>query len=201
MRYRATAAQPEREFWVAKWVVPQDTPVGIIRYTVTATDKYGRTRRVQAFRGSGVPTDDRGVRVLVPQCFFEERSVTVAALVSLAAAGCQRAAPQQPVAQGAAPAAKQIAAALKTLTLTHPGAAKVVVGTVDQATAEGLPPRRKVELLWQTVKGGWVVEDYYHFRGKKFTETSTSLGQARPVRTAGSPRTSPFQKTTAAFTR
>ena len=39
MRYRATAAQPEREFWVAKWVVPQDTPVGIIRYTVTATDK------------------------------------------------------------------------------------------------------------------------------------------------------------------
>src|SRR5262249_62165823 len=25
MRYRATAAQPEREFWVAKWVVPPDT--------------------------------------------------------------------------------------------------------------------------------------------------------------------------------
>ena len=63
MRYRATAAQPEREFWVAKWVVPQDTPVGIIRYTVTATDKYGRTRRIQAVRGPSVPTDDRGVRV------------------------------------------------------------------------------------------------------------------------------------------
>ena len=47
-----------------------------------------------------------------------------------------------------------------------------------QATAEGLPPGRKVDLLWHTVKGGWVVEDYYHFRGKKFTETSTSLGQA-----------------------
>ena len=31
--------QPEREFWVAKWVVPQDTPIGIIRYTVTATDR------------------------------------------------------------------------------------------------------------------------------------------------------------------
>ena len=41
MRYRATAAQPEREFWVAKWVVPQDTPIGIIRFTVTASDKYG----------------------------------------------------------------------------------------------------------------------------------------------------------------
>src|SRR5437867_8505532 len=37
MRYRATAAQPAREFWVAKWVVPPDTPTGIIRYTVTAT--------------------------------------------------------------------------------------------------------------------------------------------------------------------
>ena len=46
------------------------------------------------------------------------------------------------------------------------------------ASAEGLPPRRKVDLIWQTVKGGWVVEDYYRFRGKKFTETTTSLGQA-----------------------
>jgi hypothetical protein len=49
MRYRATAAQPEREFWVAKWVVPQDTPTGIIRYTVTATDKYGRTGEFKPF--------------------------------------------------------------------------------------------------------------------------------------------------------
>jgi hypothetical protein len=49
MRYRATAQQPERQFWVAKWVVPQDTPVGIIRYTVTATDKYGRTGEFKPF--------------------------------------------------------------------------------------------------------------------------------------------------------
>jgi hypothetical protein len=49
MRYRATAAQPERQFWVAKWVVPQDTPIGIIRYTVTATDKYGRTGEFKPF--------------------------------------------------------------------------------------------------------------------------------------------------------
>ena len=49
MRYRATAAQPEREFWVAKWVVPQDTPTGIVRYTVTATDKYGRTGEFKPF--------------------------------------------------------------------------------------------------------------------------------------------------------
>jgi hypothetical protein len=49
MRYRATAAQPEREFWVAKWVVPADTPVGIVRYTVTASDKYGRTGEFKPF--------------------------------------------------------------------------------------------------------------------------------------------------------
>jgi len=49
MRYRATAAQPEREFWVAKWIVPQDTPTGIVRYTVTATDKYGRTGEFKPF--------------------------------------------------------------------------------------------------------------------------------------------------------
>jgi hypothetical protein len=49
MRYRATEKQPERQFWVAKWVVPADTPVGIIRYTVTATDKYGRSGEFKPF--------------------------------------------------------------------------------------------------------------------------------------------------------
>ena len=49
MRYRATAAQPERTFWVAKWVVPQDAPIGILRYTVTATDKYGRSGEFKPF--------------------------------------------------------------------------------------------------------------------------------------------------------
>jgi hypothetical protein len=49
MRYRATAAQPERQFWVAKWVVPQDAPVGVVRYTVTATDKHGREGSFKPF--------------------------------------------------------------------------------------------------------------------------------------------------------
>jgi len=49
MRYRATPQQPERQFWVAKWVVPADTPIGIVRYTVTATDKYGRTGEYKPF--------------------------------------------------------------------------------------------------------------------------------------------------------
>ena len=42
-RWRATATQPEREFWVAKWIVPDDAPVGMVRYSVTAKDKTGRT--------------------------------------------------------------------------------------------------------------------------------------------------------------
>ena len=49
MRYRATEKQPERQFWVAKWMVPPDAPVGIVRYTVTATDKYGRSGEFKPF--------------------------------------------------------------------------------------------------------------------------------------------------------
>src|SRR6185295_11424253 len=52
-----------------------------------------------------------------------------------------------------------------------------VVGATVQATANGLPAGKVVDLAWGTVTGGWVIEDYYHFRGKKYTETSTSLGQ------------------------
>ena len=64
------------------------------------------------------------------------------------------------------------------MTLKHAGAAKPVPGTEIEAVAEGLPPGRTVDLMWQTVNGGWVIEDYFHFRGKKFTETARSLGQA-----------------------
>ena len=49
------------------------------------------------------------------------------------------------------------------------------------------PPGRPSISTWGTVTGGWVIEDYYHFRGKKYSETTTSLGQF-PVdceRTAG----------------
>ena len=49
MRYRGTVKQPEREFWVVKWVVPDTAPIGIVRYTVTATDKYGRTGEFKPF--------------------------------------------------------------------------------------------------------------------------------------------------------
>jgi len=49
MRWRATAQQPERQFWVAKWIVPEDAATGIVRFTVTAKDKYGRTGEYKPF--------------------------------------------------------------------------------------------------------------------------------------------------------
>jgi hypothetical protein len=69
-------------------------------------------------------------------------------------------------------------ATLKTLTLTHAGTASPIVGTEIDAAAEGLPPSRTVDLLWGTVDGGWVVEDGYRFRGKRFTDSTKVLGRA-----------------------
>jgi hypothetical protein len=43
MRDRQNERQPEREFWVARWEVPADAPIGAVRYSVTATDPQGRT--------------------------------------------------------------------------------------------------------------------------------------------------------------
>jgi hypothetical protein len=55
---------------------------------------------------------------------------------------------------------------------------KPLVGTPVEVAAEGLPPNKTVDLLWGTVDGGWVIEDYFHFRGKKYAETMRPLSQA-----------------------
>src|SRR4029079_2462185 len=49
MRDRQNERQPEREFWVAKWMVPDDAPMGIVRYTVTAKDAQGRSGEFKPF--------------------------------------------------------------------------------------------------------------------------------------------------------
>jgi hypothetical protein len=49
MRDRQTEQQPERDFFVAKWIVPADAPPGIVRYTVTAKDPQGRTGEWKPF--------------------------------------------------------------------------------------------------------------------------------------------------------
>jgi len=94
-------------------------------------------------------------------------SIAIAIAATFGAGACER----ERAAQAAAP--------LKTITLKQPGEAKPVPGTPIEAVAEGLPPGRTIDLQWKTVDGGWVVEDYYHFRGKKFAETSRSIGKAR----------------------
>ena len=37
------------DFFVAKWVVPDDAPLGAVRYSVTATDPQGRTGEWKPF--------------------------------------------------------------------------------------------------------------------------------------------------------
>lgn len=49
MRDRQNEKQPELAFWVAKWVVPADAPLGVVRYTVTAKDSKGRTGEFKPF--------------------------------------------------------------------------------------------------------------------------------------------------------
>ena len=69
---------------------------------------------------------------------------------------------------------KRRADALQKLELIYD---KPVVGAKIRATAAGLPAGKIVELKWVTVGGGWVIEDYYFFRGKKFSEATLSLGK------------------------
>jgi hypothetical protein len=113
---------------------------------------------------------------------LSSRDIAIACAVlaaALGAAGCQPATPSPIDVQAAdQSSATKRDTPLKTLTLNHPSAAKAVVGTDIEAIAEGLPPGRKVDLMWQTVDGGWVIEDYYHFRGKKYTEAARPLTQA-----------------------
>jgi hypothetical protein len=116
-------------------------------------------------------------------------TVVAALFASMIAAGCRDDGSSRVHAQsGAGPSStsgadlastkRPSAPQVKTLTLRHSGTTKPVTGSEVDAIAVGLPPGRKVDLTWQTVNGGWVVEDYYHFRGKKFTETARPLGTA-----------------------
>src|SRR5438034_8323949 len=80
-----------------------------------------------------------------------------------------------------APATTSAAATLestsKPATLDLTFARPAIAGSAVQAAAGGLPAGKTVDLRWGTVTGGWVIEDYYHFRGKKYSETTTSLGR------------------------
>jgi len=94
------------------------------------------------------------------------------ALVVLAACSKTAASPSEsstPAASSAAPAA-----ASQTLSLAYKSP---TVGADVIAKANGLPAGKTVDLTWGTVTGGWVVEDYYRFRGKKYEDATISLGK------------------------
>ena len=108
---------------------------------------------------------------------FLQHSVWLLVCGIAAFSACSRSAStisQDAVSAATAPEGAAISTPLD-LTYDKPAA----VGTSVHATAKGLPPGKTVTLNWGTVTGGWVVEDYYHFRGKKYSETTTKLGEFR----------------------
>ena len=116
------------------------------------------------------------------------RAATVLGAAIIAALifyGCGRGAPPQSPESSSTPSSADAAAnasapAPKRLTLTYDRTQtpKAVVGTPVEVAAEGLPANKTVDLVWGTVDGGWVIEDYFHFRGKKYAETTRTLSQA-----------------------
>jgi hypothetical protein len=104
---------------------------------------------------------------------------TALAVILVAASACSRSSLDR-AAGGASVAAAGAPVATLDLAYERPA----VVGTGVHAAATGLPAGKTVDLEWGTVTGGWVVEDYYHFRGKKYSETVTPLGRF-PVDASG----------------
>ena len=103
-------------------------------------------------------------------------SALVALFMLMGALGCGRDLTSSRAAS--APAVGGTTVPPKKITITAPTQTKLVAGVEVEVSAEGLPPNKKIDLLWGTVNGGWVVEDYYRFRGKKFTNTTRALANA-----------------------
>jgi hypothetical protein len=106
------------------------------------------------------------------------RLVLLALAMALAGAvACSRTEAEAPPA-APAPAEPPVASApetpVTTLKFTH---STPTVGAEVQVSASGLPAGKTLELGWKTVTGGWVIEDYYHFRGKKYEESTIPLGR------------------------
>jgi len=95
-------------------------------------------------------------------------------LAVVAAVSCSKTAASPPESSAAAASPAASASASQTLSLTY---TSPTVGTEVVAKATGLPAGKTVDLTWGTVTGGWVVEDYYKFLGKKYAETTVSLGK------------------------
>jgi hypothetical protein len=110
-------------------------------------------------------------------------------------AGCAAEQATQPAAKPDAPAND----AYKKLEFNYQKPA--IVGTEVRVAAEDLPAGKTVELQWGTVTGGWVIEDYYHFKGRNTPSPRLRLENSMLIRTAGWMPVSRFRKITAAFTK
>jgi hypothetical protein len=135
--------------------------------------------RLSAAKRSPVAVDDYYGMPEEPsmQTLLQSAIVT---LILLVACSCSQ--PASPAASAdALPAAAEPDVGIQKLELTYD---KPVVGAKVRAVAGGLPAGKTVGLKWETVTGGWLVEDYYYFRGKKYSETTLSLGEF-PVDTNG----------------
>ena len=95
-------------------------------------------------------------------------------LALVAVVSCSKTAASPSGSSTAAESSAAPAAASQTLSLTYKSP---TVGAAVIAKATGLPAGKTVDLTWATVTGGWVVEDYYRFRGKKYEDATTSLGR------------------------
>jgi hypothetical protein len=104
--------------------------------------------------------------------FLRRFGVPLLALVALTACSRTAASPSESV--PADSAASPSSEGLATLELTYK---TPTVGADVTVKAGGLPAGKTVDLTWGTVTGGWVVEDYYRFLGKKYQEASISLGR------------------------
>ena len=87
---------------------------------------------------------------------------------------CSRTAASSSESPVARPAAAPLQRSTQTLKLAYD---TPTVGAEVRVAAAGLPAGKAVDLAWETVTGGWVVEDYYHFRGKKYSKSTSSLGR------------------------
>ena len=95
------------------------------------------------------------------------------ALLALVACSRTAASPSESPSADASAAASS-STPVQTLSLTYK---TPTVGADVAVTATGLPAGKTVDLTWGTVTGGWVVEDYYRFLGKKYSESTVSLGK------------------------
>jgi hypothetical protein len=99
--------------------------------------------------------------------------LVIIALAIAVACSCSRPSSPAPSADTLQAAAKPDAP-LQKLNLTYD---KPVVGAKVHVAASGLPAGKTADLKWSTVTGGWIIEDDYYFRGKKYSETTSSLGK------------------------